>query len=105
MWMSTMPGVCAAEHRRRRLPVETVLFMWDSKWMCTSKLQIRLACPVTVPIPRQGVGNEAVELDLVRYFNSFAGWLRGWAELQAATGCGAKPVDGCRSSRNRSDTS
>jgi len=50
------------------------------------------------------VDNEAVELDLVRYFNSFAGWLRGWAELQAATGCGAKPVDGCCNSPNRRDT-
>jgi len=30
--------------------------------------------------------------------------LRGWAKLQAATSCGAKTVDGCRSSRNRRDT-
>jgi len=54
--------------------------------------------------PQQDTGNETVELDLVRYFNSLAGWLRGWAKLQEATSCGAKTVDGCRSSRNRRDT-
>ena len=52
----------------------------------------------------RGVGNETVELDLVPYFNSLAGWLRGWAKLQAATSCGAETVDGCRSSRNRRET-
>jgi len=32
--------------------------------------------------PQRDTGNETVEWDLVRYFNSLAGWLRGWAKLQ-----------------------
>src|SRR5712664_1688732 len=44
------------------------------------------------------MGNETVELDLVRYFNSLAGWLRGWAKLQAAASCGSKTRSSIHSS-------
>jgi hypothetical protein len=78
--------------------------MWDSKWTFTSRRRTRRTRRAKALNPQQDTGNETFELELVRYFNSLAFWLRGWAKLQAATSCGAKTVDGCRSSRNRSDT-
>src|SRR5260370_2353153 len=86
------------------LRTKTLLFTWDSKWTFTSRLRTRRTRRAKALNPQQDTANETVELDLVRYFNYLAGWLRGWAKLQAATSCGAQTLDGSRSSRNRRDT-
>src|SRR5258707_4788576 len=86
------------------LRTKTLLSTWDSKWTFTSRLRTRRTRRAKALNPQQDTGNETVELDLVRYFNSLAGWLRGWAKLQEATSSGAKPVDGHRNSPNHRDT-